>query len=114
MLFIYPWKPNGYCMYHRVLHSKPLHSDNRIQFYVTYDSHKKSISLYKVCVQRVYCVVRTGSVHRVLIKFSLQRIQIHSDKRYLHKTLKITKCITQSVLLYQFRTRSLALMEGQL
>jgi hypothetical protein len=67
---------------------------------------QKSISLYTMYVQRVYCAVRTVSVHTVQIKFSLQRIQIHSDKRYLHKTLTITKCITQFVLLCQFRTRS--------
>jgi hypothetical protein len=106
-LYIISLKPSGYYIYHRVLHSKTLHSANRIQFHVSYDSHKTVFPCIQcVCVQRVYCAVRTGSVHTVLIKFSVQRIQTHSDKCYLHKTLTITKCTTQSVILYQFRTRS--------
>jgi len=84
-------KPSGYYMYHRVLHSKPLYSANRIQFYVSYDFHKKVFPCYTMCVQRIYCAVRTGFAHAVQIKFSPQRTQIHSDKRYLHKTMTITK-----------------------
>ena len=94
-----PHKPCGYCMYHHVLHPKILHSANRKQF-VLYDSHKQH-PLYTMCAQRVYCAVRTASVHAVLIKFYLQRIQTHTGKHHLHKTLTITKCIRWS---YQFRT----------
>jgi len=38
-------KPSGYYMYHRVLHSKTLYSANRIQFYVSYDSHKRYLTV---------------------------------------------------------------------
>ena len=68
--------------------------------HVLYDSHKQH-PLYTMCAQRVYCAVRTASVHAVLIKFYLQRIQTHTGKHHLHKTLTITKCIRWS---YQFRT----------
>jgi hypothetical protein len=113
MLFIYPCSPVATICNIAFYIQKPYIRPKESSFTFRMTRTKEYFPVYNVCSMfttrcelDLYIQCKLNSVfkgHRSILK-----------KRYLHKTLAITKCITQSVLLCQFRRRSLALMEGQL